>query len=71
LAVLQTNQEQKYRIESICREKNTIAEEYEAEFNRMNVRYLFFIMINHVLNNFNVFIFKTFKIIKRISYLLG
>ncbi|KAL5238725.1 hypothetical protein ACI65C_006135 [Semiaphis heraclei] len=36
LAVLQTNQEQKYRIESICREKNTIAEEYEAEFNRMN-----------------------------------
>ncbi|KAF0771681.1 ankyrin repeat domain-containing protein 36B, partial [Aphis craccivora] len=36
LAVLQTNQEQKFRIESICREKNKIAEEYEAEFNRMN-----------------------------------
>ncbi|CAI6353460.1 unnamed protein product [Macrosiphum euphorbiae] len=36
LAVLQTNQEQKFRIESICKEKNTIAEEYEAEFNRMN-----------------------------------
>ncbi|CAH1733224.1 unnamed protein product [Aphis gossypii] len=36
LAVLQTNQEQKFRIESICKEKNKIAEEYEAEFNRMN-----------------------------------
>jgi len=56
LAVLQTNQEQKYRIESICKEKNTIAEEYEAEFNRMNVRYQFNIIMNHVLNNSNVFI---------------
>ncbi|KAE9533894.1 hypothetical protein AGLY_008973, partial [Aphis glycines] len=37
LAVLQTNQEQKFRIESICKEKNKIAQEYEAEFNRMNL----------------------------------
>jgi len=56
LAVLQKNQEQKYRIESICKEKNTIAEEYEAEFTRMNVRYSFRIIANSVLNVSNVFI---------------
>jgi len=66
LAVLQTNQEQKYRIESICREKNTIAEEYEAEFNRMNVRYPFCMIMNHVFKNVKVFIYKAFKKLKEV-----
>lgn len=59
LAVLQVNQDQKHQIENLCKEKATIANEYEAEFNRMNVRrhisifvsiliYITHIWVNHL-----------------------
>ncbi|XP_050531053.1 227 kDa spindle- and centromere-associated protein-like [Daktulosphaira vitifoliae] len=39
LAVLQTNEEQKLRIEMLCKEKKTISTELEAELNRMKEQF--------------------------------
>lgn len=47
MEVLQINQEQKHRIETLLKEKTTFAREYKLEFNRMSVSYSDAIIIVH------------------------
>lgn len=61
MEVVQTNQEQKTLIETLCKEKTTFAKEYEIEFNRMSVRYYYVFYIKpfcaimiHLLKTFTV-----------------
>lgn len=49
MEVLEINQEQKQRIETLCQEKITFAKEYEMEFNRMSVRYFLCYISSHSL----------------------